>query len=318
MELSTGLAAIIARQWGLVSTGQLAAEGMTAGRQEWLVPTRWRMVLPGVVYTQRGPLGEAQRTMASLLYGGPDSYVVGASAARRYGIESATENDVVRIAIPRDVRRANVAWVRVTRPTVPDGGVRLRSGLRCASPARAVVTSARAARGAATAAIVLESVQKGVATVDQLLCENLALARQGSLTTRLAIEAAALAAWSVPEFNLYDLLSVSPLLPELWLNPTLMTNDGRRLVTPDGWYDDVGMAIMVHSRRHHAYGDRLERTFADDSSLVSVGVPVLQLTPRDIRDSPDNVRALVERAYLTHRQRPRPDVVAVRRRRFSA
>jgi len=36
------------------------------------------------------------------------------------------------------------------------------------------------------------------------------------------------------------------------LNPRLKDMHDKRLTTPDLWFDDVGMAVMVHSRQFHS------------------------------------------------------------------
>lgn len=50
------------------------------------------------------------------------------------------------------------------------------------------------------------------------------------------------------------LVRSSRVLPGAMLNPALKHMQDKRLTTPDVWFDDVGMAAMVHSRqfRHSA------------------------------------------------------------------
>lgn len=128
-----------------------------------------------------------------------------------------------------------------------------------------------------------------------------------------AVDSAAIGTWSVPEAGLYRLLARSRLLPEMWCNPDLFTADGRRLVTPDGWYDDVGLALMVHSRRWHD-GQRWAPTVERDGDLVSQGVRVLPITPTTIARQPERVREVVERTYQSAAAiGGRPNVRAERR-----
>jgi len=73
---------------------------------------------------------------------------------------------------------------------------------------------------------------------------------------------------------------------------------GVRLLTPDGWVDEVGLALMVHSRQHHFDVAEWETTVAGDSAYAEHGVTALAFTPRMIREQPREVLARVERTYL--------------------
>ncbi|MFL6204437.1 MAG: hypothetical protein ACJ739_03730, partial [Acidimicrobiales bacterium] len=106
------------------------------------------------------------------------------------------------------------------------------------------------------------------------------------------------------------LVSGSSVLSPAWANPWLARPDGSPLTTPDVWFDDVAMAVMVHSRRYHAEGERWDDTVEADSDLVAAGVVVVGVTPHRIRADPPRVLHRLERAYLAAAARPRPAVVA--------
>ena len=136
-------------------------------------------------------------------------------------------------------------------------------GARCAlsSPARAVVDAARVARGHDTrAAILIEAVQRGVTTIDDLHEWLLRLRPRDATPLRAPLAEAASGAWSVPESELLDLVATSTVLPDPWANPRLTGPAGERLTTPDAWFDDVAFAVMVHSRRHHSEGAQWDDT----------------------------------------------------------
>lgn len=302
MDMPPDLAATVAQQWGLVSARQLSGAGMSRGAIRWALRTHWRLVLPGVFLIDRRPVRDAHRVLAAVLYAGPEAYVVGACAARLHGVSAASEKHVVRVAVPRARHKADVGFVRLSRPAHPDL-VRELQGILCASAPRAVVTAARAAHAGEARAIVIEAVQHNLVTVEQLTAENDLHSRAGSRLTRLAIDAAARGAWSVPEDDLGALVTSSPQLPTPLMNPLLTTLAGEPLLTPDVWLDDVGLALMVHSRRYHS-GDRdFDATLYADGQLVAAGVTVLAFTPRQIRDEPKVVLATVERTYAMLRLR---------------
>jgi hypothetical protein len=56
--------------------------------------------------------------------------------------------------------------------------------------------------------------------------------------------------------------------------PGLVDLEGRRLTTPDVWFDDVALAVMVHSREFHAGVLDGEATVLGDDDLESAGAVV--------------------------------------------
>ncbi len=137
---------------------------------------------------------------------------------------------------------------------------------------------------------------------------------RGRAAIRRAVGVVASGAWSVPEADLLRLLATSTVLPQAWANPDLYGEDGGRLTTPDVWFDEVGLAVMVHSRRFHGAELDWVSTVEADSDLVAAGVIVLGVTPMSISRSASTVLARVEAAWRSAaRRRWRPPVTAVRR-----
>jgi hypothetical protein len=114
----------------------------------------------------------------------------------------------------------------------------------------------------------------------------------------------------VPESEVLELVAGSPVLSTAWANPWLGRPDGSALTAPDVWFDDVAMAVMVHSRRYHAEPDDWDDTVEADADLVAAGVVVVGVTPRRIRNDPSRVLRRLENAYHAAAARPRPAVVA--------
>jgi hypothetical protein len=134
-------------------------------------------------------------------------------------------------------------------------------------------------------------------------------ARRGSARVRRAVQEAEAGSWSVAETDLLHLVARSRVLPAIWPNPRLAAADGTRLPTPDGWIDQVAMAIQVHSRRWHQRAEDWEATVMTDGIFAEYGV-VVAVTPRALRTDPDAVLVRLERAYLAAVRRPRPGVTA--------
>lgn len=295
-------------------TRQQAREaGLTDAVIRWGLERSWHIVLPGVIHVLRNPLTRDQKLIAALLYAGPDAVIHGATAAAWYGIERADDSGVIRVLVPRTRAARHVHWVRVSRSSVPSEQY-VDGPRRFVSVHRAVVEAAREARGPEDAeAVIIEALQRRVVTLEGLASLNDRLGRPGSALATRAIASAAVGTWSVPEAGLYRLLTKSPVLPEIWCNPDLFASTNRRLVAPDGWYDDVGLALMVHSRRWHD-GQRWVPTVERNGDLVSHGVRVLPIAPQSIAKEPARVLAVVETTYRSALTiGGRPNVRAVRR-----
>lgn len=319
MQLPDELAGLVRRQWGLFTKAQAAHCGLSPGALAWRLGRQWELVLPGVVHVDRSPLRLSQRMLAALLYAGPEAAVSGASAAWWYGLSHVPEPRVIQVEVPPPGHTRQARWADVRRSRVPDARIRQRDPLRFVSPERAVVQGARAAHGGeAATALVIEAVQRRLCTLDRLAHTNELLGRRYSAQASAAIREAALGAWSIPEARLGELVRSSTVLPPMWCNPQLRAPGGMTLLSPDGWFDDVGLAVMVHSRLHHD-AEGFDETIVRDGELAAYGISVVGLTPRVLAREGEQVLRRIERAYVTARTAGvRPLVTATRRAAWSA
>ena len=153
----------------------------------------------------------------------------------------------------------------------------------------------------------MEAVQTGRVTLDELQHELEAGPSHGRRQARLAIEQARAGVWSVPEADLLRMCADSAMLPHAWPNPVLRS-DGRRLISPDLWFDDVALAVMVHSRQHHERDADWEGTVERDGELTAHGACVIGFTPRSIATRPRDVLSRIEQTYEVLRGRARPPI----------
>ena len=109
-------------------------------------------------------------------------------------------------------------------------------------------------------------------------------------------------------------LSRSRLLPRVWPNPELRTRGGAALPTPDGYIEDVGLALQVHSRRYHQRDEDWEATVEGDTALGEAGVHVLGVTPKTLTEQPTRFLVRVERTYEALRRSGRSADVIMRPR----
>ncbi|MGN6302799.1 MAG: hypothetical protein ACTHN8_17080 [Angustibacter sp.] len=311
MDDDPAVAALFARQDGLATRRQLSALGVTSAALRWRLGRTWRAVAGPVVAASTGRPSSRQRLVAGQLLAGPEGVLSGDHAVLLHGLSAGRGHRPVHLLVPMNQDSRSVAFVQVTRTRRPVERPRHEGLLRVAPLPRAVVDTARWATSLDHArAVVIEAVQTGRTDLDDLQHELDAGPRRGSALARRAIADARAGAWSAPEASLLDVLAVSAVLPPVVANPVL-TVDGRRLLSPDGWIDDVALAVMVHSRRHHERGADWEATVEKDGELAAHGITVLAFTPRSIAMEPERARDRVERTYLDLKGsgRRRPSVV---------
>ncbi len=305
---------VLSRQDSLVTRQQLITNGVSTAAVRWNAGRNWRVVLPFVYLMTRAEPTQRQRNIAGLLWAGPASVLAGPTAARLHGIRGLPDDQAVHLLVPATQRSRTKAFASCRSSALHDPDVVTRGVIRIASPARACVDAAHSARTAGErSAILIEAVQRDIATLDDLTEWVLRLRPRDAVALHPALAEAASGAWSLPEAELLELIASSPVLSQPLANPHLVDAGGQPLLSPDVWLDDVAMAVMVHSHTHHSQGEQWDSTVERDGGLVEAGVIVAGVTPRRIRTEPATVLERLERTYAMARSRPRPDVVATPR-----
>lgn len=314
MQLPETLHQVLSDQLFLVTRAQLLEHGVTPDAIRWASGRTWRVVLPGVIATFTGSLSPRQEVFAAALWAGDGAVLTGVAATRWHSLLPLTRWRPFWFLT--DTSRAGRATkgARVTRTRRQEPRPWLRGPVLVAPPARAIADAARELRWTADAeALVIEAVQRGIVTADALRHEAEAGPRRWSAALRRGLDAVDRHAWSFPEAVLLDICDRSRVLPQLMANPRLETVDGTRLPTPDGWLDDVGLAIQVHSVLYHSLSKDWEGTLIDDGVFAEHGICVIPFTPARLRDDPEWARRRIELAWSSLRDRPRPNVVATGR-----
>ena len=311
VELSRPVRDLLARQDGLATRAQLLDHGVSLETVRWHAGRGWTPVLPRVLLVSGGELTTRRRQVAGLLWAGPTSALAGPTAARHHGVKAADPGGRVQLVVPAPASPRSFGFATVRRSQIPDPDVVRIGPIRVSSPARACVDAAMATRSPSSrVAILVEAVQRGIATVEELTAVICLLRPRDAHGLKDALAAAGSGAWSVPEVELRDLVCTSAVVPEPWLNPTLVDADGSGLLTPDLWFDEVAMAVMVHSHAYHSQGEDWADTVERDGELVAAGVVVVGVTPHRIRRDPAAVLRRIERTHVTASARPRPGVTA--------
>lgn len=297
---SESLAELLSRQRGLIRRKQALKRGITGKGIHWrIVRGRWQRVLPGTYAVFSGQLTEEQRLIAAVLYGGKDAQITGAAALRWHGVRYAPSDDGIDLLIPSTAKRASKDFVRVVRTIRLDPHSRLRPAMEVCSIVRATADAARRSRSLREVrAFVGEVVQRRLTTVSELDDELRDGPTAGSALLRRVLQDLGAGVRSAPEAEFRDLLRRSRLLPAVHWNPQLAAADGTRLPTPDGWIQEVGIAMEVDSQEHHASLEGWRRTMDRHNRLAAAGILTLHFTPREIRENPGRVLETVETTYL--------------------
>jgi hypothetical protein len=300
MRIPDALAATAAAQRGLVTRRQLLDAGVSGEAIRWSLGRSARLVLPGVVALFTGSLDPGQRLVAAQLLAGPEAMIASRSAARWHGLVDWPDDGVVRVLVGVGQSARRVGFVVVRRTRRPDPRPWHRGPLTLCSPARALVDTLRECGGGRDAqAAVVAAVQRRLVRLDDLADEVEAGPVRASAGARRAVAVARTGVWSVAEADALTVLATSRILPRVWPNPRLLDAEGRSLPTPDGFIDDVGLAIQVHSRRYHGKDEDWVATVESDTAIGEHGVHVVGVTPQTLTERPDHFRERVERTYLS-------------------
>jgi hypothetical protein len=298
-RLPKSLGPLLDRQHNVVSRGQLLAAGVDDGTTYRKVRTgHWQRLLPGIFLVAPGSPGTEQRRVAAALFAGEQAQLTGLSVLHWYGFRSAPATDRVHVLVPHDVHRRSTGFVVVQRALSLDERARHGGLYWVTSPARAVVDACRALTQLRDVrAIVAEAVQAHHTSPQAIDAELRRAARSRTGLARRALNEVLAGVRSAPEAELRELTLQSKILPPILWNPTLTTLDGHRLPTPDGWIDDVGLALQVDSAEYHARGTGWTDTLDRHNELAKHDVQVLHITPTEIRTVPRKVLATIEQAY---------------------
>ena len=302
-------------QRGLATHAQLLAAGWTTEQIRHRRSTTWQTPYPRVLAPHRGPLDAPTVVTAAALWAGNKAVLTGLVALREFGLTTPRIGKALFL-VPETSRArvfGDLRLVRTTRPVV----VRKKDGIvRFTGAARAVAEAAahEKVRGEDLESLTIAALQRGCAAPDELELELWKRPQAEVEAARRGLDAFRGGAWSRPEAALRHLWDAHPELPELMTNVRLEhAHTGRFLGCPDGWLPGFATAIQVHSRQFHQGvddrgGDRWADTVEKDSTMVSVGVRVLGVTPWTLYRRPgtflERIQSLVELGPPT----PMPDV----------
>jgi hypothetical protein len=241
----------------------------------------WQRLHPGVVLAHSGQATRREWMLGALAYAGPGSQLTGLAGARMYGVRAVGRVDLLHVLIPHERRRQGRAGLTIERTRqLPEP--RQRAGLSVAPPARCAVDACRElTRLADVRELIAEVVQSRICSVDELTTALAQAARQRTALPREVLREVSDGVRSAAEAHVREVFDRYGIRQPRW-NWSLHTRDGRHLVTPDGYWEDIGCALQVDSMAWHLSPALYKRTQRLQRLLGQYGVPFLPVAPGDV------------------------------------
>ncbi|MER7723341.1 hypothetical protein [Streptomyces sp. NPDC096323] len=307
-----------------VSPAQAAEQCRTGGP--------WQQPLPGVFVLHPGPLSDRERLRSALLYagrrpasarravpaqpGGTDpgygeAMITGPAALALHGFAAAppaVSADRVDVLVPRTRRLRSARYVRLVRTSElprPEqlDGMPVAPVARALADAVAGLADAHAVRRLLTEAVRGGHCEPAVVVGELNRAKVLDRPQVVNAVDSLLAEGRALA-----EERLYDMVRTHGLPEPLW-NVDLRLPGGPHLGAVDAYWPEEAVAVELDTRspRHTRLDDdhRQEEHEAEWSAyaarrehLERLGVTVVHLTPRKLRDTREQQAAVVRTALM--------------------
>jgi hypothetical protein len=238
--------------------------------------------------------------------------LTGLAALRGYGVRAARAFSSIHVVVPHGRRRqARPGLILERWRELPVA--RERAGLVLAPPGKCTIDACRELeRLDDVRELVADVVQSricGVGELDEALAKA---ARQRSALPREVLAEVSAGVRSAAEARTREVFARRGIPQPRWNWSLLAADDHRHLVTPDGWWEDIGCALQVDSMAWHLSPGLYRRTQQLQRVLARYDVPFLTVAPADVFEAEDEfveeVRAFLRR-HADHV--PSPDVIAV-------
>ncbi|MFB7451546.1 hypothetical protein [Streptomyces sp. NPDC056194] len=295
----------------LASADQLRDQGIPAAEVAARCrPGGWQQLLPGVFLLQPGRPTSEDRLKAALLYArrtgavppqGPDAMITGLAALTLHRFSSApplTALDRIDVLVPRTRRLRSTGWVRVVRaPESPDP-VEL-TGLPVAPVARAVADAVSGLSDPETVRGLLTEAVRGGHCEPGLVVRELSRARLLSRPHVVdAVDSLLAEGRARSEQRLYEMVREFALPDPLW-NVDLRLPGGPHLGGVDAYWPDQAVAVELDTRAPRQDDDELWTEYTRKREhLERLGITVVHLTPRKLREAMDQQATVVRTALM--------------------
>ncbi|MEV1043593.1 hypothetical protein [Streptomyces sp. NPDC049916] len=327
----------------VLSAAQLRTRGLSAAQTsaQCLPGGPWQQILPGVYLLHPGPPTGPERLHGALLYAGRppvsarrapagpgdaaygEAMVTGVAALALHGFATVPDLGAVHridVLVPRTRRLRSTRFVEVLRTAALPVPVRV-DGVPVAPVERAVADVVAGLDEAADVRRLLtEAVREGHSDPAALVRELSAAKLLGRAAVVGAVEALLAEGRAVAEGRLYAMVREHGLPEPLW-NVELRLPGGPGLGGIDAYWPDHAVALVLDTRapRHGAEvrGGRpsdeaaWSAYAAKREHLERLGVTVVHLTPRKLREAADQQATVVRTALMAAADREPPAYVTV-------
>ncbi|MFD3807754.1 hypothetical protein ACFWTC_30080 [Streptomyces sp. NPDC058619] len=263
----------------------------------------WRQILPGVFLLHPGPATSEERLHAALLYaerrGNGEAMITGLAALALYRFSSVPALlalSHIDVLVPGTRRLRSTGDVRIVRAHVPPRSQEV-TGLPVAPVARAVADAVAQLADAGTVRRLLSEAVRGGH------CEPVAVVRELTLARLLnrphvvdAVESLLAEGRAIAEDRLYRIVRGFDLPEPVW-NVDLRLPGGPHLGGVDAFWPEQGVALEIDTRApRQGEDEQWSESARKRETLERLGITVLHVTPRKLRDWPEQQAAVVRTA----------------------
>ncbi|MFD9336473.1 hypothetical protein ACFWBF_19025 [Streptomyces sp. NPDC060028] len=283
----------------VLSLAQLREHGVSASEA---AERPWQQVLPGVFLLHSGPATSEERLHAALLYAGrrgDEAMITGLAALALYRFTSAPALlgvGHIDVLVPNTRRLRSTGDVRIVRAHTPPRPTEV-TGLPVAPVARALADAVAQLSDAATVRRLLSEAVRGGH------CEPGAVVRELTVARLLnrphvvdAVESLLAEGRAIAEDRLYRLVRGFDLPEPVW-NVDLRLPGGPHLGGVDAYWPEHAVAVEIDTRApRQGEDEQWSESVRKRETLERLGVSVLHITPRKLRDWPEQQAAVVRTA----------------------
>ncbi|WP_328790423.1 MULTISPECIES: hypothetical protein [unclassified Streptomyces] len=283
----------------VLTLAQLREHGVTASDA---AERPWQQILPGVFLLHSGPATSEERLHAALLYAGRrggEVMITGLAALALYRFSSAPPLlalSHIDVLVPGTRRLRSTGDVRIVRTHTPPRSQEV-TGLPVAPVARAVADAVTQLSDAVTVRRLLSEAVRGGH------CEPAAVVRELTVARLLnrphvvdAVESLLAEGRALAEDRLYHLVRGCELPDPVW-NVDLRLPGGPHLGGVDAYWPELSVAVEIDTRApRQGEDEQWSESVRKRETLERLGVTVIHITPRKLRDWPEQQAAVIRTA----------------------
>ncbi|MGW8380280.1 hypothetical protein [Streptomyces sp. ODS28] len=294
----------------------------------------WQMLLPGVYLLHPGPPTSEERLRAVLLYAGRqlipeqagpggrlpgpaprrEAMITGRAALNLHGFASVPplrSLDEIDVLVPRTRRLRSVGCARVVRGHVLPSPQEV-TGLPVAPVERALADAAGECSDPVTVRRMLTEAVRGGHCEAHAIVRELNQARLLTVPHVVdAVEGLIAESRALAEGALYEMVLRYGLPDPCW-NVDLRLPGGPPLGGVDAYWPDHAVALELDTRTSPGPGDeRWSEYTRKREALEGLGLTVVHLTPRKLRESAEQQAAVVRTALMAAQDREPAEYVVV-------